>query len=154
MIEDNNNPTWNVEYCWPVEEPGDIELSCWDFNDDRPHTRIGAASVPMNNFMDQKPHEFWIRFYLNDEITGRVHIKAHWVWSRVLLYESDLTKIHSEIKKNNDKTGVIQIKLTDVTERYRILYEKIYGVSLQEKVEEDEEIQLEEETVQQTKEEE
>lgn len=121
VVKNSNAPQWNVEYKWDVEKAGDIKLQCWDYNKKRPHTLIGEATLTTDLFQDQRDHEFWIKFYLGENTTGKLHVRAGWIWSRVKLFKDEIARIERELNKVNPKIQPQFEQMSDIDEQIRIL---------------------------------
>lgn len=99
VIKNNACPVWNKTFEIKLSKPEDLFISAYDYNGWRGDTHTGTAFLPLSFFEDQKSKDFWIRFFVGEKTTGRVHINAKWHWSRQALIQQELEQLEDKVEK-------------------------------------------------------
>ncbi|TMW56078.1 hypothetical protein Poli38472_008726 [Pythium oligandrum] len=88
------NPRWHETFVFNVCAPGaELVFEVYNYGQLSQPTKLGEASIPLSQLMDQRRHNKWIDLLLpeklhraglnNDARAGRIHVLLHYKFSRM-----------------------------------------------------------------------
>ncbi|GMF12228.1 unnamed protein product [Phytophthora lilii] len=88
------NPRWHETFVFNVCAPGaELVLEVYNYGQLSQPTKLGEATIPLSQIMDQRRHNKWLDLLLpeklhraglnNDARAGRIHVLLHYKFSRM-----------------------------------------------------------------------
>lgn len=115
------DPVWNAEFSFNIFTGKEkIRIELFDLMSANSQNFEAYSEIYVNNLYDQQKHDIWLdlKGNKNENVSGRLHISAQWIHSKVKYFTDIIGKIKEKMENDKNEQNVLKDNLSKLQEPY------------------------------------